>query len=243
MIFTEKLNQLRREKGLSQEQLAEKLHVSRQAVSKWETGEAQPDMSKLLLMCDVFNVSMDELCGRQAVPNVEKQEAPSRRSLFNWLCAVLLAAGLLIGLAGGYFGQVVFRDKADQTASQSTAEQTTSQDTIDNDQIFDNLNITNFSFYTVYTNDSSRRLRIVFSPSISNDAMKYEVVKTDNEGNTTRYNAEYSGGVCQCTFNADYPPFTLSVVISDGKNIYTAALVKFDHVDENGFGYQELRNE
>lgn len=84
---------------------------------------------------------------------------------------------------------------------------------------------------------------IIFSPSISNDTLKYEVIKTDSEGNTTRYNAEYSGGVCKCTVDAGYSlPFTLSAVISDGRNIYTAGLIKVTDVYESGFGYQELWN-
>ena len=61
MKFEEKLVKLRKEHKLSQEQLAEKLGVSRQAISRWEAGETTPDMANLLGLCDVFDVSADFL--------------------------------------------------------------------------------------------------------------------------------------------------------------------------------------
>ena len=61
MKFSEKLTKLRKEKGLSQEELADKLDVSRQSVSKWELGTTYPEMDKLLAMCKIFNVTLDDL--------------------------------------------------------------------------------------------------------------------------------------------------------------------------------------
>lgn len=61
MKFQEKLVALRKGRGLSQEQLAEKLGVSRQAVSRWESGESTPDMLNLLGLCECFQVSSDYL--------------------------------------------------------------------------------------------------------------------------------------------------------------------------------------
>ncbi len=57
------IQQLRKAAGLSQEQLADLIGVSRQAVSKWETDQSTPDVDKLLLLCDTFHVSSDELLG------------------------------------------------------------------------------------------------------------------------------------------------------------------------------------
>ena len=61
MEFHKKLYQLRKSHGLSQEELAEKLNVSRQTVSKWETGDSTPDMEKLVLLSEYFEISLDEL--------------------------------------------------------------------------------------------------------------------------------------------------------------------------------------
>ena len=61
MNLSEKLYSLRKKSGLSQEQLAEKLGVSRQAISKWEIGVSQPECDKLILISKYFNVSIDYL--------------------------------------------------------------------------------------------------------------------------------------------------------------------------------------
>lgn len=61
MSFAENLKQLRREKQLSQEELAELLDVSRQAVSKWEQGNGYPEVEKLLLLSSKLRVSLDSL--------------------------------------------------------------------------------------------------------------------------------------------------------------------------------------
>lgn len=61
MAFSDKLFQLRREKGFSQENLADMLNVSRQSVSKWEAGMAMPEIDKLVSIADIFKVSTDSL--------------------------------------------------------------------------------------------------------------------------------------------------------------------------------------
>ena len=61
MEFNNKLYELRKQKGFSQEELANRLNVSRQTISKWEVGESTPDMEKLVAISDLFEVSLDEL--------------------------------------------------------------------------------------------------------------------------------------------------------------------------------------
>ena len=61
MEFNNKLYELRKQKGFSQEELASRLNVSRQTVSKWELGESSPDMEKLVAMSDLFGITLDEL--------------------------------------------------------------------------------------------------------------------------------------------------------------------------------------
>lgn len=64
MDFKEKLAATRKDRGLSQEELAERIGVSRQAVSKWESGESFPDIDNLIAMGDIFGVSIDRLVRR-----------------------------------------------------------------------------------------------------------------------------------------------------------------------------------
>ena len=61
MSFNEKLQKLRKEKGFSQEELADKLEVTRQSVSKWESGQTYPEMDKLLAICKIFNCTLEEI--------------------------------------------------------------------------------------------------------------------------------------------------------------------------------------
>lgn len=61
MLFKEKLKKLRKEQNLTQEQLAEKLNVSRQAITKWETSDGTPDIENLKQISNFFNISIDEL--------------------------------------------------------------------------------------------------------------------------------------------------------------------------------------
>ena len=63
MSFGEKLTKLRKEEGMSQEDLANSLNVSRQAVSKWESNSSYPETDKIIAICKLFNCSMDELIG------------------------------------------------------------------------------------------------------------------------------------------------------------------------------------
>ncbi|MYL37401.1 helix-turn-helix domain-containing protein [Halobacillus litoralis] len=74
MEFGEKLFQLRKEKGLSQEALAEQLKTSRQAVSKWENGQGYPEMEKLLCIGSSFNVSMDYLLKKESERGPEEEQ-------------------------------------------------------------------------------------------------------------------------------------------------------------------------
>ena len=72
MDFGKNLQYLRRlSKNLTQEDLAEKLNVSRQTVSEWETGEALPEMDKALELCKIFNCSLDNLF-RDVMPVSDK---------------------------------------------------------------------------------------------------------------------------------------------------------------------------
>lgn len=89
MSFAENLQYLRRKNKITQEQLAEEPGVSRQSVSKWETGEAYPETEKLIVLCDKFGVTLDGLlrgdvqgkeesapCGEEAPQDIKEECAP-----------------------------------------------------------------------------------------------------------------------------------------------------------------------
>ena len=74
MSFAENLKQLRKDKQLSQEELAEILDVSRQAVSKWEQGTGYPEVEKLLLLSSKLSVSLDSLMETEIAKNSNTQK-------------------------------------------------------------------------------------------------------------------------------------------------------------------------
>lgn len=75
MAFGEKLQEVRKRSGMTQEIFAEQLHVSRQAVSRWESGRGYPEMEKILYICHRYHVTLDELFADE-LPPVEVEEEP-----------------------------------------------------------------------------------------------------------------------------------------------------------------------
>ena len=117
MKFEEKLVMLRKEHKLSQEQLAEKLGVSRQAVSRWEAGETTPDLANLLGLCDAFSVSADYLIRDGETKQIPEQSGevltkkPNHRKrmlhLVSALCAQMAMVSFVVGVC--YSNNVIQR--------------------------------------------------------------------------------------------------------------------------------------
>lgn len=101
MEFGEKLSSARKAKGFSQEGLAAKIDVSRQAVSKWENGTAQPETANILKLCEVLEISPNELFGYEekfsvsAGPKKQKSEKSGKIFLVI-IAAVILFSAFLI---------------------------------------------------------------------------------------------------------------------------------------------------
>ena len=67
MEFNEKLQELRKNKGLTQEELAEALYVSRTAISKWESGKSMPDSGIMLELCELLKINVNELLSGERI--------------------------------------------------------------------------------------------------------------------------------------------------------------------------------
>lgn len=107
MKFNEKLIQLRKEKGLSQEALGEKLNVARQTVSKWELGETTPEMDKLVKMSELFEISLDNLIkdNTETTPtnsqnNTNTQKLAGIVILILKIIGVLIVIGIILTIIG-----------------------------------------------------------------------------------------------------------------------------------------------
>ena len=87
MMFNDNLNKYRKQKGLSQEELAFRLGVSRQSVSKWESGQSTPELERIIEIADLFGISLDELIGHESndYVTVDREELRSVvRHLFTY---------------------------------------------------------------------------------------------------------------------------------------------------------------
>ena len=89
MKFSEKLIKLRKENKLSQEQLASKLDVSRQAVSKWESGQTYPEMDKLLALCKLFKCSLDDLTNDEISKDEMSNNQNKKNGFINFIYEML----------------------------------------------------------------------------------------------------------------------------------------------------------
>lgn len=101
MNLAEKLIALRSEHHMSQENLAEKIGVSRQSVSKWETGASTPDLEKLLLISNLFEISLDELVkGIEPATYATNTETLSKKqlSIRQILGLILFSASILLSI-------------------------------------------------------------------------------------------------------------------------------------------------
>lgn len=90
MEFNEKLQQLRAQKDLTQEQLAEQLYVSRTAVSKWESGKGYPNIESLKCISKFFSISIDELLsGEELITLAQTENSSNIKKIFSLLFGIL----------------------------------------------------------------------------------------------------------------------------------------------------------
>lgn len=126
MKFNEKLIQLRKEKGLSQEALGEKLNVARQTVSKWELGETTPEMDKLVKMSELFEISLDNLIkdNTETTPtnsqnNTNTQKLAGIVILILKIIGVLIVIGIILTIIGAIlFSSVKTETKVEASNAQ-----------------------------------------------------------------------------------------------------------------------------
>ena len=90
MEFNEKLQELRKQRGLTQEELAEKLYVSRTAISKWESGRGYPNIESLKAIAKFFSVTVDELLSTDEVLTIAEEDNKRKEKHFRDLMYGLL---------------------------------------------------------------------------------------------------------------------------------------------------------
>ena len=105
MEFHEKLQELRKQKGLTQEELAESLYVSRTTISKWESGRGYPNIDSLKAIAKFFSVTIDELLSGEEVIAIAKEDQKQKESILRDMVFGLLDLSVAMFFFVPFFGQ------------------------------------------------------------------------------------------------------------------------------------------
>ena len=97
MNMADRIQHLRKSKGISQEELADKVGVSRQAVSKWESEQSTPDIEKVILLSNFFDVTTDYLL-KGIEPITENDTERSDARIFSLIGSVFIFIGLVVAI-------------------------------------------------------------------------------------------------------------------------------------------------
>ena len=96
MEFYEKLQELRKSRGLTQEKLAEMLYVSRTAISKWESGRGYPNIDSLKAISKCFSVSLDDLLSSETILTIAEEDGKQKEDRMQSLVFGLLDCGFAL---------------------------------------------------------------------------------------------------------------------------------------------------
>jgi len=202
MTFSEILLQERKRRGLSQEDLAGMVNVSRQAVSKWETGDAMPDLPKLLALADALELSLDKLCGREAAhaaPSatepISPKAPPKKRGPLTLLACMTAALLLCLGML------VLSLSAPSVPASSPSA-------------LAKEITISGLKF----TGVTNSQVHYRFVPSISSPELSYQIVFVDYRGKTFPIDTRCLSGICsgEAKLDSAYMGYSVSVNVTDG---------------------------
>lgn len=105
MEFNKKLQELRKQKGLTQEELAEYLYVSRTAISKWESGRGYPNIDSMKAIGKFFEVTIDELLSGDELLTIAEEDTKQKERMIRDLVFGLLDCGMALLLFLPFFGQ------------------------------------------------------------------------------------------------------------------------------------------
>jgi len=193
MELKDRLIQERKAGGVTQEELAVQIGVSRQAVSKWETGEALPDIPKLMALADALGISLDALCGREispASPTPKEKAVPAKSRLLRHVACFALIALLV---AGSFFAGTPESKEALTPSLPET------------------FSVSGEQFYVDCRGFSYR-----FVPSITGEAYTYQITFSGLLNSSPQtFTAAYSGGICTGTAAlSEGDTYSVAVIVS-----------------------------
>ena len=218
MKFSENLVRYRKLKGFTQEEMAEKMQVSRQSVSKWENSEAVPELAKIMKLADILDVSLDVLCGREArETNVLESKLENKNKNSKLFLSMLLVVAIV---ASGIFGYSIgYSEKEDA-----------------NSEIYELPDIIEVA--DVIFSVEKNVLTCEFVPSIYSEKLSYRVILSDNWGKKF-YDVKFENGIGEASMIVgDYNTCNLFLEVSNGEESRGISLGKII-VNDNMIRYPE----
>lgn len=223
MEFYEKLTFARKAKGFSQEDLAERLDISRQAISKWENGTAQPEMLNIIKLCEVLEITPNELFGYESVPAEipKKSEDPGTKRIRAIIIIFVIAAAALVNIA---FIKAILPEQPEPQIEYIISEFTAGS----------------FNWEFIKNVGSNKQMEVSFSPSISGSDCVFSL-SLSYDGKSFSVPAEYSNGVCTATFSVPYyTRVAVTACMEQGGFTHTYPLGIFDNADVDGITYYPI---
>ena len=240
MTLGQRIQELRKQQNLSQEELGTRLGVSRQAVSRWEMDGAVPDVDKLIAMSKLFSVTLNDLLGVEApgggteTPEAEQAApqiviTPVKSSRWNTLLSVLLCLCLLLTVFTA--AQLRLADRR-LTRLEHQGAVITALDP--------NAPLTAAAEFQ--WSDSTLSVTLTAAQMVPD--LKVTLQAVDQEGNTSAKEMKLQGGSIwqrSVSINPWNVPITVSAVFNDGKGgSYTQALFRITSIDENSCSWDSL---
>lgn len=236
MKFSEQLVKLRKEKGISQEALAEVIGVSRQAISKWETGATQPEMSNIIRLCEILEISPNVLFGQEepeepvsgvvSADNENGSQTKETKGKRKLEIIVFAACCILLGMLLGFL-----------IKSKSMGEEQQPDIPIE-------FSVSGYDLHSEAYADGVKTFRLNFTSNVSNPKYDYKIIVTDRKGISREFDVRADAdGVYTGTFQAAKGAhYLISVSVNVGENIYTDSLIKISNISEIGYSWEKLND-
>ena len=239
MSFQENLIRARKARGMTQEELAARLSISRQAVSKWETGESLPDLYKLAALADELGVSTDELCGREPalcgeVPAAASAEETAERAAFaeelrriakqnrslRYVVGILVLICGVLTMLSGY--------RSLQNSKAPSNEITTPA------PLPDTITISGLTL-----DIDGIALVFRFVPSVSGEGYEWSASCAPDNNGLTSVETTMDGGICTVRLLnvSQYDGVTLSATVTNGTESRSICLATDIRVGENSISW------
>ena len=241
MSFQENLIRARKARGMTQEELAARLSISRQAVSKWETGESLPDLYKLAALADELGVSTDELCGCEPAARGEAPAETAAEETANGEAAAAevlkrtarqnkrlrCVLGILIVLCAALAALLSYNALVGSAAEDGSAQTAPLPDTITVSGLTVSREVGNVAVFR-------------FVPSVSGEGYEWSASCAPDNNGYIAVKTIMEDGICSVwTSNIpEYSGVTLSVTVTNGVESRSICLATDICVGENSITWE-----